>query len=142
LLNAWFQTIQEFPGAPDDHCLDRAFNIRRPMGRDWRWAWLDKAYARYLWWIYVRPVIDHPQFPEKGDPAAAKIMGTADNSLRWNKERAELRTEGRLFPRDAIIDAEQRLILRPRNIGGTHGRIEFAPYAPLHVELFLARESG
>jgi hypothetical protein len=133
LLAAWSVTIQEFPGALDDHCLDRAFNIHRPMAREGRWAWLDKAYARYLFWIYVRPVIDHPQMPAMGSPEVADILGPT----RWNQTWAETRTDCRLFSRDAIIDADRGLILRPRNPVGTNNRIEFVPFEPLRHELFL-----
>jgi hypothetical protein len=138
LLDTWGKTIREFHGAPDDHCLDRAFNFLRPAARDWRWTWLDKGYARYLWWIYVRPIIDHPQLPAQGDPAAVNILGPVSNSpLRWNKDRAEMRVDGRLFLRDSIIDADRRLILRPRIKAGTAGMHEYVPYSPLYHELFL-----
>ncbi len=138
-LHAWSQTIQEFHGAQDDHCLDRTFNFLRPVALNWHWAWFDKAYSRNLWWIYVRPVIDHPQFPAGNDPAVVKILGPVEESpLRWSKSRAETRSDGRLFPRDAIIDVDRGLILRPGRIGGPDGQIKYAPYAPLQHELFLA----
>jgi hypothetical protein len=133
LLEAWGQTIQEFPGAPDDHCLDYAFNFRRPVVRNWHWESLDKAYARYQYWIYVRPVIDHPQFPRLPEREEASI----EEERRWRKDNAEVRADARLFPRDAIIDADRRLILRPRKMPGKGFQIEYAPYAPLYHDLFL-----
>lgn len=137
LLAAWSTAIRDFPGVPDDQCLDYAFNFRRPTTRDARWAWFDKAYARYLFWIYVRPIIDHPQNPAPGDPAGPKIV-SATGAPRWRTDNMETRTEGRLFPRDALIDADRRLILRPRDASRRDGKVEFVPYAPLHQELFLA----
>lgn len=136
LLAAWSTAIRDCPGVPDDQCLDYAFNYRRPTTRNARWAWFDKAYARYLFWIYVRPIIDHPQIPAPSNPAAATIM-SAIGVPRWRMDNAEMRAEGRLFPRDAIIDAERRIILRPSIAGRTDGLIDFVPYGPLHQELFL-----
>jgi hypothetical protein len=136
MLTAWYETIREFPGVPDDECLDYAFNFRRSMAQRVRAFWFDKSYARYLFWIYARPVIDHPQFPTLRDQAAPKI-DILIGAPRWKQDHAEIRADGRLFPRDAVIDVEQRLILRPRRPTGADGRIELAAFAPLHNELFI-----
>jgi hypothetical protein len=136
LLAAWHGVIREFPGVPDDECLDYAFNFRRSTTQRIQAFWFDKSYARYLFWIYARPVIDHPQMPAVNDQAATKIDVLA-GTPRWKKDHAEIRADGRLFPRDAVIDAEQRLVLRPRRAAGADGRIELVAFAPLHTELFL-----
>jgi hypothetical protein len=136
LLAVWSAAVRDCSGVPDDQCLDYAFNFRRPTTPGARWTWLDKAYARYLFWIYARPVIDHPQIPAPGDPVGAKIADKT-GAPRWKMDNAEVRTDGRLFPRDALVDADRRLILRPRSAGGAGDRVEFVPFAPLHHELFL-----
>jgi hypothetical protein len=62
LLSEWQEAVRKNPGVQDDHCLDFAYNnISNKI--DMRVAWLPKSYARYAWWIFDEPVIDHPQFP-------------------------------------------------------------------------------
>jgi hypothetical protein len=136
LLEAWSNAVRDFPGVSDDECLDYAFNFRRSMTQRARSSWLDKSYARYMYWIYARPVIDHPQLPTIGDPTHPTIKAAYGIS-RAKFEHAEIRADGRLFPRDAVIDVEQRLILRPRATGRADGGMELVTYAPLHNELFL-----
>lgn len=137
LLAAWYNTIRDFPGVSDDACLDYTFNFRSSMTQGVRVCWFDKSYARYLFWIYARPVIDHPQIPTLWDPDAPTI-DVLTGAPRWKKDYAELRADGRLFPRDAVIDVEQRLILRPRHRADADGQIELATFCPLHNELFLS----
>jgi hypothetical protein len=110
LLSEWFRTIVAFPGAADDECLDFAFNNMGPRASGIRVRWLPKAYARYSWWIYAKPVINHPDAPNEendfipiDDPAGR---------LRFYPALTEKRDVVRLFPRDCIIDTEQRMVCR------------------------------
>jgi len=110
LLAEWHNTIVTYPGCVDDECLDFTFNNLGPRVTSIRTRWLTKAYARYSWWIYAKPVINHPDWPNHEnnwdsikDPAGRK---------RFYPERAEKRDEVRLFPRDCIIDTQQRLVCR------------------------------
>ena len=137
LLMAWSTTIDECPGVPDDYCLAYAFNFKRSPTRCFRSAWLDKSYVRYLFWIYVRPIIDHPQFPSDRDKNEPKISDFTGKRSPWKSDHAEIRRDGRLFPRNAVIDIEERLILRTRDSGRGDGQLELVPYAPLHNELFI-----
>jgi hypothetical protein len=62
LLNVWNRTIEENPHAPDDRSLDFAFNNKFEKGVI-RSYWLPKSYARYAFWIFDKPIINHPDFP-------------------------------------------------------------------------------
>lgn len=104
LLGAWQETIMRFPGCADDHCLDFAFNNGGSLIPELRPFWLPKTYARYPWWIYVKPVIDHPDFP--AESAGFKPIPEAPNARRFYEERAE-RTEGR-FPETCVVDVRER----------------------------------
>jgi hypothetical protein len=108
LLERWWETIRRFPDAADDPCLDFAFN-NFGLEAGVTPSWLPKAYARYAWWIYAKPVIDHPELPNGGE--FAEISET-EGRKRFYPERAEVRTTIRLFPRDSIVDTAERMILR------------------------------
>jgi hypothetical protein len=135
LLVAWADAINAHPGVPDDECLDFAFNLRSSGRRKPHSAWLDKGYARYLFWVYVKPIIDHPQLPFM---KARNSIKSVTGAPRWKPQLAELRVGGRLFPRDGLIDSVEKVILRPRQVPGQDGRLELAPVAPLEHELHLA----
>jgi hypothetical protein len=110
LLARWHETIRRFPGSADDPCLDFAFNnYGREIGVSP--VWLPKAYARYPWWIYVKPVVDHPERTSLG--TGFKPIPEVNGQKRYYLERAEVRREVRLFPRDCIIDVEERMVLKP-----------------------------
>jgi hypothetical protein len=108
LLLEWLRVINSFPGCADDECLDFACNNMEPSQNGISVRWLPKAYARYSWWIYAKPVINHPDFPNDNnnfipiaDPAGRK---------RFYPARAKKRNEVRLFPTDCIIDTRDRLV--------------------------------
>ncbi|MDJ0633126.1 MAG: tetratricopeptide repeat protein, partial [Xenococcaceae cyanobacterium MO_188.B29] len=50
-----------FPG--DDHFLDYAWNNILKKNTNIKFLWLTKEYARYPWWPWVKPSIDHPNNP-------------------------------------------------------------------------------
>lgn len=65
LLSGWMSCVKSNPNCPDDHSLDYAFNNfdeTAPM----KSYWLPKAYARYAWWVFDKPVINHPDYPNPG----------------------------------------------------------------------------
>jgi hypothetical protein len=112
-LERWAETIRMFPGTADDTCLDFTYNNFAGEAKISA-SWLSKDYARYAWWIYVKPVIDHPDFPNAGDFARIPENGTLK---RFYPERTK-QTQGRpVFPRDCIIDTAERLILQPTDSG-------------------------
>lgn len=113
LLGAWQATVERFEGSADDHCLDFTFNNRGPELADLRYAWLPKAYARYAWWIYVRPVIDHPQFAAPaGHFAPIPVM---DGRKQFYPERCQLVHEVPPFPDDCLVDTAERRLVRVEN---------------------------
>jgi hypothetical protein len=110
LLAEWHRTILAFPGTADDACLDFAFNNLGPRAETLRAGWLPKSYARYPWWIYVNPVIKHADMPNL-ENEFVPITDPAGR-MRFYPERTEKRNEVRLFPRDCIIDTQERLVCR------------------------------
>lgn len=65
LLNKWNQTVEENPNTADDISLDFAYNnnAERDLLRPF---WLPKGYARYAFWIFDKPIINHPDMPDGG----------------------------------------------------------------------------
>jgi hypothetical protein len=110
LLAEWQNAIQRFPGSADDQCLNLAFNnLASDSGV--RAHWLPKDYARYLWWIYIRPIIDHPQVPAPGG-RFVEIPDT-NGQRRFYPERTQRRQPVCPLPRDCIVDTVARMLLRP-----------------------------
>jgi hypothetical protein len=96
------------PLAPDDQCLGYAFNNGGSALPGLRWSWLPKEYARYCWWIFSKPVIDHPQFPalggnwkmipDEGPVRPAYLEGCAHRPSR--------------YPKGAVLDVQEQLLYR------------------------------
>ncbi len=65
LLVRWDMVIDENPNTADDICLDFSFNtnFNKDMMRSY---WLPKSYARYAFWIFDKPIINHPDMPDAG----------------------------------------------------------------------------
>jgi hypothetical protein len=113
LLARWHRTVAEFHGCADDDCLNFTYNNLRKS--DWLYwllkrRWLPKAYARVMFWIYVEPVINHPdilgnssRFPRIKCPRGRKMLYFS----MTEKCDAPL-----LLPRDCIIDTQTGLLCR------------------------------
>ena len=52
--------------AGDDEFLDYAWNHTLKNNQEINFVWLNKEYARYPWWPWVKPFIDHPDWPNVG----------------------------------------------------------------------------
>ena len=78
-----------------------------------RASWLPKEYARYGWWIQVRPVIDHPEFA--ADATHFKRIPEAGGVKQFYSERAKANEEPPVFPRECIIDVHARRLLTLEN---------------------------
>jgi hypothetical protein len=128
LLQRWELNLTEYPGAPDDHCLDYAFNFPVADAPRAKVFWLPKEYARYLHWPYVRPVIDHPDLPAGMASSQYELLG----DRRFDATRL-LRDPGktRALPRMCIVDTVARQLLL-RDAAG-----ELKPVAPLTLPLYL-----
>lgn len=124
LLKDWEQSLVRHPRSEDDHCLDFAYNHGDRTGLNP--AWLAKEYARYAFWIYADPVIDHPELP-------APLTGAFESlgSARFVREKIARASKQLPFPREAVVDAQAGQLLIPQPGGG------FAPAGPLPLPLFL-----
>ncbi len=113
LLEHWQSTIERHPGRADDKCLDYAFN-NWPAGEPLlRTAWLEKRYARYAWWIYERPVIDHPQFPHSAEGFVPFDPLNGKPRIRMESVRAH--PVEYVFPKPCLIDTHSRTLFRLTN---------------------------
>jgi hypothetical protein len=124
LLASWLDTVTRWPAVADDESLDYAYNflIHRSGIRT---AWLGKEYLRYPWWIYVRPVIDHP---DPVTPHGMRGFGATTGVERFRPCGA-LPPQGP-FPRDCTIDVERKLALRMSERG-------LQPFARVSIPLWL-----
>lgn len=113
LLTAWHAVIQRAPGSADDKCLDLAFNNYPADAPPLKAAWLEKSYARYAWWIYERPVIDHPDFPSPGKGFAP--LDELDGKCRIHENLVRESNVNYIFPKDCLIDVSTRTLIRSYN---------------------------
>jgi hypothetical protein len=115
LLQAWLEAIERFPSVADDELLDYTYNyvIEKSSIRA---SWWNKDYCRYPWWIYVRPVIDHPQFPARG--TLNRDFRSATGHERFKAESVKLYPSEAPFPRDCLVDTEEKCLWRVDNHGG------------------------
>ena len=107
LLKLWHETIMRFPDSPDDQCLGFAFNNGGARARDFRYSWLPKEYARYAWWIFTKPVIDHAELPGLTNVGHKDIPMTP-HVKHFYAESCEP-TEAR-FAENSVIDVKDRLL--------------------------------
>lgn len=112
LLSEWHHTIAAFPASADDVCLSFTFNNLGARSDALKVHWLPKAYLRCCWWIYVKPVINHPATPLQRKPTEPYFADINDPAGRKTLylSSAEVRTGNRLFPRDCIIDTERGVV--------------------------------
>ncbi len=135
LLRAWAAIVEQQPGVADDHCLDLCFNngLAAPLSV----RWLQKDYVRYIWWIYVKPLIDHPDAPAAGADFAR--LAESAQRPRMHRARLRLRPVESLIPRDCVIDVPRRMLCRVLPPAHADGPRRLVPVAPLKQELFLER---
>ncbi len=110
LLRAWHKVVARFEKAADDECLDFAYNNYPPNEAKPLAKWLGKSYARYAFWIHVRPVINHPDAPYDGGGFLS--LETVDGEKRWYPERTKKLKEEYVFPKDCVIDVERKRLCR------------------------------
>ena len=111
LLRLWQETIARFPRSADDECLTFAYNNEVRGKLPLKAVWLDKAYARYAWWIYVQPVINHPDFPSPG--LQFEPISPPDGRKPFYDEQARFHPAELVFPGGSVIDIETGTILKP-----------------------------
>lgn len=107
LLSFWKSTIEKNNDAQDDHCLDYAFNNYQG---EIKAHWLKKSYARYAWWIFDEPIIDHPQIPYGG--SEFKELSTEDGTRRVYTDRLREKICGINIPHGYILNIESNSIFK------------------------------
>ena len=127
LLDEWLAALGRFARTSDDDCLSHAFNFSA-RGSDFKYAWLTKEYLRYAFWIYVRPVIDHPDLPSVANSHFEDFGPKIANPTQITRSAGKARP----FPRSAVIDAVDKLILMPHPPDG-----RFTPVAQVSMPLFV-----
>lgn len=128
LLEQWQRVIERSPGSADDKCLDHAFNNYPSGSMQLRAGWLPKGYARYAWWIYEQPFIDHPEIPA---PATGFVpLDELDGRRRIYTQYLKQPEVAHVFPKDCLIDTQTRTLLRRSNEG-------WRPVAPFSTPLWL-----
>src|SRR5262249_41169036 len=104
ILQGWLDTISRFPQVADDESLDYTYNFAIPKNLV-RASWWTEDYCRYPWWIHVRPIIDHPQFPEGNTRPNFRLVAGRE---RWNALGIQLGRPQGPFPRDCLIDTKEK----------------------------------
>jgi protein O-GlcNAc transferase len=107
LLKEWHSSICQFPTATDDSCLDFAFN-NLPLDSGIKAFWLDKSYARYCWWLYTQPVIDHPDLPALHD--SMRQNPETNTKKRNYPERLQQIIVPPVFDHEVLIDVVQNIL--------------------------------
>lgn len=128
LLRTWHEAISLHPGTSDDACLDYAFNNHPAEIENLKTAWLKKSYARYAWWIYERPIINHPDIPSYEN--AFQPIPDDQEKKRFYPEQAQLKIVNYYFPRDCLIDTEKKVLMKMQ--AG-----QLIPWQPLTRQLWL-----
>jgi hypothetical protein len=105
LLDDWELSLRNHPRSEDDQCLDFAYNHGDRTGL--KSCWLTKGYCRHAYWPYAQPVIDHPHFP-----APASSQHHPLGSERFDRAQLKRVEKDGPFPRDAMVDARGRQILK------------------------------
>lgn len=128
LLKNWHKAILAHPHTEDDACLDFVFNNQPSDDTGLKFAWLEKAYARYGWWIYEKPVINHPDIPYRGN--AFQEIQDRPGAKRVYMERTQPRVVEYYFPKDQLIDTETCMLIKVQDGA-------FASWQPLTRKLWI-----
>ena len=115
ILERWHAIVCGFSGCADDHCLDYTYNNYVAEQKEFRVLWLDKAYARYPWWIDTKPVISHLDMPDSEEQWPP--LPETENIKRVYPERLKACRQDLLIPRNAILDTVTGQVYEVRNDG-------------------------
>jgi hypothetical protein len=106
-LETWHRTIEKYPQAPDDQCLAFTFNNGGARLEGMKYRWLPKEYSRYSWWIFSKPVIDHPDVA--GLTASGfRTIPSAPGLRHLYPERCT--PTAPRFPDNAVVDIQERVL--------------------------------
>ena len=114
LLKSWLLAIEKYSQVADDQCLDYAYNYGIGLLKsNIKTYWLNKSYCRIAWWIFDKPVINHPDFP-----AASLGFKTIENDYRSSRfDSSNISVKSNLINKYAnkIIDATGKNIYYVEN---------------------------
>ena len=114
LLEKWHTKILENEGTPDDHCLDFSFNnLDVENNLDIKKFWLPKSYARYAWWIFDKPIINHPQFPYNGSSVVQ--IKEEHGMKRFYVEKMTLKKPKRMLNENEIFNCNDKKVYSIRD---------------------------
>lgn len=133
LLIAWQRLIERNPRCAGEHALDFVFNYRGDALPGLKTAWLDKGYVRFPWWIYVKPVIDHPATPGGGGEWPESLEKN-EGVPRFDYRKLKKHAADPVFPRDCMIDTVENRLVR----SGYDGSMQTV--GPLPVPIWITRD--
>lgn len=105
LLHAWRSQIERYPRVADDELLDAAFN--KTVSEKPNSIWLDAEYCRYPFFIFTKPIIDHPDRP--ADYSYARSYEAATGADRYDVAKTTPKSPPPV-PSGLHIDALNRLV--------------------------------
>ena len=111
LLARWHRTIATFPASTDDGSLTFTFNnVTRRSWLSWRLKvrWLPGSYARVSWWIFTKPIINHPGLPSRSTSFREIVDLRGRKRIYPSLLRARESVSG--FHEGSIIDTERHMI--------------------------------
>ena len=111
LLKDWYKNIEKYPQLPDDQILDYTFNFTFDKKNKLKIEWLSKNYCRVYWWIFTKPIINHPDnVSHREKDNFYKITG----KKRFKIENT-IKRETSKIPSDLIIDINEKKLLKIKN---------------------------
>ena len=111
LLKDWYKNIEKYPQLPDDQILDYTFNFTFDKKNKLKIEWLSKNYCRVYWWIFTKPIINHPDnVSHREKDNFYKITG----KKRFKIENT-IKRETSKIPSDLIIDIDEKKLLKIKN---------------------------
>ena len=128
LLKKWHDTVCEFVTVADDLCLNYTFNYYHSSDTELKSYWLEKSYVRIAWWIYERPVIDHPDFPSAENKFVKRPAKFEKH--KWWMDKTELKNIEYVFPSDCVLDTETMLLMKVKDG-------QMLPYKQIDIDLWI-----
>tara|TARA_B100001121_G_C18646673_1_gene602025 strand:+ start:590 stop:1483 length:894 start_codon:yes stop_codon:yes gene_type:complete len=111
ILNEWMKNISLYPKSPDDQTLDFTYNNIKNDLKKIKTFWLDKSYCRCRFWIFTKPVIDHPDNISNRQKFTLKNMYKLD---RFDEKKMGIRRKKKDFA-FGIIDVRTKSLFFLKN---------------------------
>lgn len=112
ILNEWKKNISLYPKSPDDQTLDYTFNNIKDNLKNIKTYWLDKSYCRCKFWIFTKPVIDHPDNISNRQKFTLKKIYELD---RFDEKKMGIRRRKKDFAFSIIDVKTKRLYVLKNN---------------------------